>query len=435
MGNPRPVTWLCALPVLALICGCRKPEAFDAAGNRVASGAASQGAGRQVRQEGQLRQDQEAGLQPAFGTDGANRFRLPLWFGEVPDRAGVFLVLERGEGEEDAHIWVLEPKGKSYARRIFYSVPVQTSGNSSAERALLGLAFQPGYARNGRYFLNYIPKRKPGQVRDSTCIEERRADASLTRDAGTPGKRILAFAQPYANHNGGSLAFGPRDGFLYIGIGDGGSGGDPKGNGQELGTLLGKMLRLDVDHADAGLAYAIPADNPFRDRHDALPEIWAYGLRNPWKWSFDSLTGDLWAGDVGQNRREEVDRIGKGSNLGWNRMEGADCFQPSRGCESPGLVLPEADLDREAAQSITGGYVYRGDPKSPFYGAYVFGDYITANLWALFPARPAGDRLMKLGRVPDQPSSFGVDGQGNIYVVGYVNGTIYRLGFPASPGI
>ena len=373
----------------------------------------------------------KAGFTPVFGTDGPNAFRFPVWFGEIPGRAGHYLVLERGGGSEDGRIWLLEPQGRSYRRKVFLTVPVESSSSQGDERGLLGMAFHPGFPENGRYFLNYIPRRKPGQRRDSTVIEERRADSSRLADGGETPRRILAFEQPYANHNGGTLAFHPRDGFLYIGTGDGGGGGDPLGHGQNLASLLGKMLRIDVDAAGRGSrAYAIPGDNPFLGRKGARPEIWAYGLRNPWKWSFDSETGDLWAGDVGQNRFEEVDIVARGQNLGWNIMEAFACFEPRRNCPKENLVLPVAELERSDAQSITGGYVYRGDSRSPFFGAYVFGDYETRKVWALSKGEGGRETLVLLGVSPDQPSAFGVDQAGNLYLVGFTKGILYRLELP-----
>jgi glucose/arabinose dehydrogenase len=373
-------------------------------------------------------------FEPAFGTDQENAFHYPVWFGEIPGRPDAYVVLERGSGTEDAHAWLLRREGGAYARKIFVTVPVQTTSSSSDERGLLGFAFHPHYAKNRKYYLNYIRKRRAGDNGDSTVIEERTADSTLLGDAGLPPRRVLAFAQPYANHNGGTLAFGPKDGFLYIGTGDGGSAGDPHGNGQNLSAWLGKMLRIDVDDTSGGQAYGIPRDNPFAGAYggEARKEIWAYGLRNPWKWSFDPVTGDLWAGDVGQNTYEEVDRVGRGDNLGWNRMEGSHCFEPPQGCDGKGFKAPEADFNREEASCITGGYVYRGDTASAWYGAYLFGDFDTRNFFALPRGHVAGRPAVKVGRLPDQPSSFGVDARGGLYLVGYSSGIIYRVALPSA---
>jgi glucose/arabinose dehydrogenase len=375
---------------------------------------------------------------PAFDTDKANSFRLPVWFGEVPGRPDAYVVVERGDGAEDAHAWVLTRSGAGYTRKVFLTLPVETSASPSDERGFLGFAFHPDYARNRKYYLNYIRKRPEGASHDSTVVEERIADSTLLGDAGLPPRRILAFAQPYSNHNGGTLAFGPKDGFLYIGTGDGGSGGDPQHNGQSLVTFLGKLLRIDVDDTAGGRPYGIPGDNPFATGSSSSPasggevrkEIWAYGLRNPWKWSFDPATGDLWVGDVGQNKHEEVDRVGRGDNLGWNRMEAGHCFEPAAGCDKTGLKLPEAEFDRAEATSITGGYVYRGDSASSWNGTYLFGDFNTLRFFALPPGHVAGAPALRLGRLPDKPSAFGVDAHGGLYFLGYGSGTIYRITLP-----
>ena len=215
-------------------------------------------------------------------------------------------------------------------------------------------------------------------------------------DASTADKDselvILEIPQPAGNHNGGQLAFGP-DGYLYVGLGDGGRGGDPFGNGQDLGTLLGSILRIDVSEASPTRPYQVPGDNPFVGITGALGEIWAYGLRNPWRFSFDSQYGDsgygdsesarLWVGDVGQNNREEVDLVQKGLNYGWNVMEGTACFSPQTGCDQTGLELPVAEYGREGGCSIIGGYVYRGRLIPSLYGAYVFGDFCSGSVWGI----------------------------------------------------
>lgn len=377
-------------------------------------------------------------LEPAFGTGSGLQLRYPVWFGEVPGRPGAFMALERGGGSEDGRIYVYERKGRTgggrndgWSRRVFLTVPVGSTAAAADERGLLGLAFHPDYARNRRYFLYYMPARRP-EAGDSTIIEERRADSTLLADAGGRGRRVLGIAQPFANHNGGTLAFGP-DGKLYIGTGDGGAAGDPRNHAQDLSSLLGKMLRIDADDTSGGKPYGIPADNPFlprsgRDR--ARPEVWAYGLRNPWKWSFDPVTGKLWAGDVGQNAHEEIAVVGRGENHGWKIMEGFACYEPRQGCRKAGLALPVADLPRDEARSITGGYVYRGDSASAYYGAYFFGDWETERWWMLPADHKPGDAPVPLGSLPDQVSSFGTDAQGNLYVVGYRKGIIYRVVFP-----
>jgi glucose/arabinose dehydrogenase len=290
------------------------------------------------------------------------------------------------------------------------------------EQGLLGLAFHPRYSENGRFFVNYTDNA------GDTHIAE--FHASPTADVAEPGsERLLLFvAQPFSNHNGGSVAFG-NDGFLYVGLGDGGSGGDPFDNGQDLGTLLGKLLRIDVDR---GSPYAVPADNPFVGRAGARTEIWAYGLRNPFRFAFDRATGDLYLGDVGQNRREEIDvaaapRRG-GENYGWNVMEGFLCFEPASGCNQTGLTLPVLDYDEGCA--VIGGPVYRGCRMPGYHGTYFYGDYCQAFVRSFrFVNGAASERrdwTSPLGRGLDQLSSFGVDADGEMYLID-LDGEVYKV--------
>ena len=257
---------------------------------------------------------------------------------------------------------------------------VSDIGSGSSERGLLGLAFHPEYRTNGLFFVNYTDRQGHTQV-----IRYRVSSDSNVADPAS-AQPVLTQQQPYPNHNGGHLAFGP-DGYLYIGLGDGGSANDPQGNGQNPGTLLGKMLRIDASVADGGAPYTVPADNPFRDRAGARPEIWAVGLRNPWRYSFDRATGDLYIADVGQNAWEEVNVQGSSSrgaeNYGWNRMEGAHCRGGGDACNRAGLTLPVAEYGRAEGCSVTGGYVYRGTAQPLLSGAYFYGDYCSGRVWAL----------------------------------------------------
>lgn len=243
---------------------------------------------------------------------------------------------------------------------------VNDSGN---EEGLLGLAFHPNFATNGYFYVNYTasnPRR--------TVVARYRVSANPNRADANSEFVLLTVNQPYENHNGGQLAFGP-DGYLYIGMGDGGSGGDPQNNGQDRRGLLGDMLRIDVDNPAGGLNYGIPPDNPFVGNTSGYrEEIYAYGFRNPWRFSFDFVTGWLWVGDVGQGSREEIDIVEKGLNYGWRIMEGKICYSPSSGCDQTGLALPIWDYGRSSGASITGGYVYRGSRVAPLAGAYVYGD-------------------------------------------------------------
>jgi len=292
------------------------------------------------------------------------------------------------------------------------------------EQGLLGLAFHPQYHANGRLYVNYTDTSGDTRVvRYTVSADPDVADAA----SAFP---ILAQTQPFSNHNGGMLAFG-HDGYLYIGLGDGGSGGDPQGNGQDLGTWLGKLLRVDVD---GGSPYAVPPTNPFAGSATARPEIWAYGLRNPWRFSFDRATGDLWIADVGQGSREEIDVQSAGSaggaNYGWNVMEGTQCYQA--GCTPPaGAVPPVLDYTHDDGScSITGGYVYRGGAIPALQGAYLYADYCRGWVRSL---RYAGGGVTDLtdrpSLAPGGPiSSFGEDARGELYVVEYgTAGTVYRI--------
>ena len=234
----------------------------------------------------------------------------------------------------------------------------------------------------------------------------------------------MEIGQPYSNHNGGQVTFGP-DGYLYVGLGDGGSGGDPRGHGQNLRTLLGTILRIDVSALDETGSYAVPPDNPFVGVQGARPEIWAYGLRNPWRFSFDRETGDLWTGDVGQNKLEEIDIIKPGANYGWNIMEGTSCFR-GPGCGSDDLEPPVAEYGRDGGCSVTGGYVYRGPRLPSLVGAYLYGDFCTGNIWAL---RHDGSQVVDQALIADtdlQISSFAEGPDGEVYILSFT-GEIARL--------
>jgi glucose/arabinose dehydrogenase len=236
---------------------------------------------------------------------------------------------------------------------------------------------------------------------------------------------ILEISQPFGNHNGGGVAFGP-DGYLYIGTGDGGAGGDPQENGQNLGTVLGAMLRIDVDKTSGDTQYAIPMDNPFVGQSNARPEIWAYGLRNPWRFSFDTDTGRLWAGDVGQNNVEEIDIVEAGKNYGWNTMEASRCFDPREGCIRTDLVLPVAEHDRREAASITGGYVYRGSAVPDLFGLYVYADYVTGRIWALTDNGDGSFTGEQLFDTELAIAAFGVDANRELYICAF-DGHIYKF--------
>jgi glucose/arabinose dehydrogenase len=291
---------------------------------------------------------------------------------------------------------------------------VNSSGN---EEGLLGLALAPDFDRTGIFFVDY--------TRDGP---RRTVISSFTSTGGTADPRseavILEVGQPFSNHNGGQIAFGP-DGYLYIGMGDGGSGGDPQGNGQNRDTLLGDLLRIDVRDRSR---YTVPADNPFVGR-DGRPEIWASGLRNPWRFSFDTESGALWLGDVGQSSWEEIDLITKGGNYGWNVMEGTHCFRPAS-CGAAGLIPPvtEYPIGSSGDCSVTGGFVYRGAEIPELRGAYVYGDYCSGRIKAL---RLQSGRVTTQGdiaRAAFNISSFAQDRNGEVYVLEHAGqGGIYRI--------
>lgn len=295
-------------------------------------------------------------------------------------------------------------------------------GSTQLEQGLLGLAFHPNYADSGVFFVNYT-----NTAGDSI-------NSRFTVDANDPNHanngsetQLLTYKQPYPNHNSGQIAFGP-DGYLYIGVGDGGSANDPLGNGQDPGTLLGTILRLDVD-PDAD-SYSIPDTNPFVGNGDQLNEIWAWGLRNPWRFSFDRLTGDLFIADVGQNLWEEVHfqpaESAGGENYGWNILEGSNCF-PSDPCDSAGLELPIFEYTHQEGCSITGGYMYRGSQYPELYGNYLVADYCQGTIWRLFP-ESSGDWSSSV--VYDSTyiiSSFGEDAAGELYVLDHTGGSLYQI--------
>jgi len=291
--------------------------------------------------------------------------------------------------------------------------------STGGERGLLGLAFHPRFAQNRRFFVNYTDPAGDTRLAEFTASSADAASAASERV-------LLRVAQPFPNHNGGGLAFG-SDGYLYAGLGDGGSAGDPLGNGQRLDTHLGKMLRIDVD---AGAPYAVPADNPFRGRGGALPEIWAFGLRNPYRFSFDRVTGELYVGDVGQGAVEEIDvaapRAG-GQNYGWNVTEGSACYRPPSGCDKAGITGPVFEYDHSQGCSVTGGVVYRGCRMPDLGGTYFFGDFCRGSVRSFrYAAGQATDvREWSLSGV-SAVSSFGTDADGEVYVVDY-DGEVYRL--------
>ena len=287
------------------------------------------------------------------------------------------------------------------------------------EQGLLGLAFHPNYRSNGYIYVDYVAN---NPLR--TVISRYKVSAVDPNLAQSDSEFVLLeISQPFSNHKGGQLAFGP-DGYLYIGMGDGGSEGDPLGNGQNLSTLLGKILRIDVNSPSAGRNYSVPLDNPFvGNTFGYKEEIYAYGFRNPWRFSFDPPTSRLWVGDVGQDEMEEIDLVEKSKNYGWNIMEGT---LPYAGGNQTGLELPIWEYSHDIGNAIIGGYVYRGSATPVLTGVYVYGDYGTGKIWALNfsgTGAPTNTLLTDSGLVI---SSFGIDARGEIYVCAF-DGKIYKF--------
>ena len=345
-------------------------------------------------------------------------FNRPLWFGVAPDDPETLYVVEQG-----GVIYAFDDDADVRARTEFLRLDVSRRNN---EEGLLGLAFHPDYARNGRLFVYYSASRAGCPSGASRCaivsefsrMDYRRADPNSERI-------LLSVDQPYGNHNGGDLQFGP-DGYLYISVGDGGSAGDPRNHGQNTQTLLGAILRIDIDPDDPDDPYEIPGDNPFTDGEDGRPEIWAWGLRNVWRMSFDFSTGILWAGDVGQNAYEEIDQITAPGNFGWRIREGRHCYRAQQ-CQEEGLVEPLYEYPRDQGESITGGVVYRGPRLPELWGAYLYADYDTGRFWALREVDDGPPEVTELGR-QQGITSFGQDAEGRVYFTTFARGrSLMRL--------
>lgn len=302
----------------------------------------------------------------------------------------------------------------------------------SGEQGLLGLAFHPEYAQNNRIYINYIAP----DPRRTVISRFYTNDGEVDPDSE---EVILEFDQHRGNHNGGQISFGP-DGYLHIASGDGGGSGDPEEHGQNTFSLLGGMLRIDVDQeSDNGQLYSIPEDNMFADGEDGMPEIYAYGFRNPWRFSFDRETEKLWVADVGENKWEYIHLVEGGKNYGWNIVEGSNCFSPSTDCDKDGLEMPIYEYrhqeDGLARASITGGYVYRGEKNPVLEGKYVYGDFVNGVIWALDYDEDAEEVIsnVELANTSHMIASFGEDANGEIYVLSYDSGEIFRI--LASPDV
>lgn len=335
-------------------------------------------------------------------------------------------------GDGSDRIFVVEQRGvisvfqndTETADKIEFLAIESNVDDAGNEEGLLGLAFHPNYEDNGYFYVNYTAANP-----DRTVISRFTVSAADPNQADPTSELVLLeFDQPYSNHNGGQVSFGP-DGYLFIAVGDGGSGGDPQNNGQNRKTLLGSILRIDVDQQNGPTNYSIPADNPFANNSDGFKEeIYAYGLRNPWRFSFDSSNGQLWTGDVGQNKYEEVDIIVKGGNYGWNTMEGFHCYN-SADCAQDGLELPIWEYDRSQGDvSITGGFVYHGTAIPELEGLYVYADYASGRIWSLDGSEPENPSNTELLKAPFPISSFGIDQNQELYICGF-DDKIYKLGY------
>ena len=380
----------------------------------------------------------------------------PIFFAEIPGKAGYYLVLEQHLGRISVFN---KPAGASeWTKTVLDTVTIPSSVASRNEMGLLGMAFHPNFKTNRKYYLYYNPDYN-NSTGARTYVVERQTDSSLIhRNTAVPSRMILNFPSGgHDNHKAGTIAFGPTDGYLYIGVGDGGGGAayrfgnDSSGRAQNPDSLMGKFLRIDVDHPAGGKEYGIPADNPFVGGGHA-EEVYALGARNPFKWSFDTDPGTgkatIWLGHVGQDSIESATLVPKGANLGWRVVEGPLCnsFYGST-CSKTGFTLPFNTYRHlgggdSTGKCIIGGYVYRGNPSSPFYGAYFMGDLSTARIWAVRTDGVSTQERVSVGVMPttggaEQLTSFGRDLAGNLYVVARggnsgsaTNGTIYALTSP-----
>ena len=345
------------------------------------------------------------------------RFNRPVFLTHAGDGSGRLFVVEQAGR---IHVFDNQPEVGRTATFLDIRTKVRSFVRFHDEEGLLALAFHPEYSRNGYFYIYYSASRPRRGVLSRFRVSARdpdRADPDSERV-------ILEIPQPYGNHNGCCLLFGP-DEYLYMSLGDGGWANDPHGHGQDLSTLLGTILRIDVNAEQDGPAYTIPLDNPFVNTRGARSEIWAYGLRNVWRMSFDRATGDLWAGDVGQDRLEEIDLIIKGGNYGWSIREGKHPFRRV-GVPPRDMVDPVVEYGRWEGLSVTGGYVYRGQRLKRLFGAYVYADYVSGRIWAL---RYRDGKVTAHREILNQPrniASFGEGAHGELYLLAF-DGRIYVL--------
>ncbi len=341
-----------------------------------------------------------------------------VWGGQVPGHTNLFLVAHQA-----GRIWWIERTSSGTTTGDFADF-TRDVFSARGPNGLLGIAFHPKFPENRKYYVKHQVF-EAGKI--ATVLLEREMAADGKKDSGRAPRRLLKIESVAEHHNGGCIEFGP-DGFLYLGMGDSAPNFDPQGYGQDLQRLFGKMLRIDVDRRDPGLEYAIPSDNPFVGRKDARPEIWAYGLREPWRFSFDRATGDLWVADLGQERGDEIDLVRRGENFGWNVYEGYELFSKTYLKEGASYVPPIFSTRRNQGNCMIGGQVYHGATSPSFLGVYVFGDHQSKRLWGLTQENRHLKTICQLATSPQSVTAIFPDEAGNLYVVGY-QGMVYQMDF------
>jgi glucose/arabinose dehydrogenase len=344
---------------------------------------------------------------------GTTLFTRPIHVEEIPGKDSVFVVLEQYSGQ----VLILRYANGAWTKSVFDTVVFTGTVTSNRELGLLGMAFHPNFSQNRKYYLIYTPNYTNGAaITARATVVERRADTSFTkRDTAVASRVVLAVPGVGATQIGGHIAFGRVDGYLYVGLGDGGGTGDPGLRAKNIDSLQGKIIRINVDSLEAGKQYAIPADNPFAGQTGNRREVWAYGIRHPWRWTFHPTNDSMWMADLGVDAQDEISLVVKGGNHGWNTVEGTTCYSPVSGCVTTGFVIPA--YTRSTSQSLIGGVFFRGQTSGQFHDTYIFGNNSGGQIW--------GMRLVN-GAVADQPvqiatmanvSSFGKDARGRILVV------------------